>query len=277
MGDFRVRVADRKRHVELIEAAYADGQLGDADRGLRVSRALTAETRDELASLTRDLRRPAGPPPVRAAARSRSRSRHVAGVLGGLGVFVALVGGGVTALVALFAFAGSVESDSATSERIEAPTPIVSEKAAAVGSFRMTAASVTRFVEAYEEKFGTLDTYGIGFYPTRASVEVPLRGSRSERWSWDGRWTNVSMAGPASRSSERVDLGSLDVRRLVANIDTATRTLRVRRGELSHVIVRHVAAGEPSVDIYVTNTFNETGSLVTTLGGDIVRRERYTP
>jgi hypothetical protein len=85
------------------------------------------------------------------------------------------------------------------------------------------------------------------------------------------------MAGPASRSSERVDLGSLDVRRLLANIDTATRTLRVQRGELSHVIVRHVADGGPSVDIYVTNTSDETGSLVTTLGGDIVRRERYTP
>ena len=42
MGDFRAKDADRDRFVELIEAAYVDGQLGDADRDLRVGRALSA-------------------------------------------------------------------------------------------------------------------------------------------------------------------------------------------------------------------------------------------
>lgn len=44
MSGFRARNADRDRYVDIIESAYVDGQLGDEDRELRVSRALTAET-----------------------------------------------------------------------------------------------------------------------------------------------------------------------------------------------------------------------------------------
>ena len=55
MRGFRAKDADRDRCVELIEAAYVDGQINDADRELRVGRALSAETLDELATLTRDL------------------------------------------------------------------------------------------------------------------------------------------------------------------------------------------------------------------------------
>lgn len=60
MGDFRARDADRDRFVELIEAAYVDGQLGDPDRELRVAQALNAASLDELQALTRDLQLPPG-------------------------------------------------------------------------------------------------------------------------------------------------------------------------------------------------------------------------
>ena len=46
MGGFRAKDADRDRYVDVIESAYVDGQLGDQDRELRISRALTAETLD---------------------------------------------------------------------------------------------------------------------------------------------------------------------------------------------------------------------------------------
>ena len=60
MRGFRAKDADRDRFVELIEAAYVDGQLNSADRDLRVGRALSAETIDELQTLTRDLQLPPG-------------------------------------------------------------------------------------------------------------------------------------------------------------------------------------------------------------------------
>ena len=61
MGGFRASDADRERYVDVIETAYVDGQLGDQDRELRVSRALTAETLDELDLLTRDLQNQPAP------------------------------------------------------------------------------------------------------------------------------------------------------------------------------------------------------------------------
>lgn len=36
MRGFGVKDGERERFVALIEAAYADGQLGDADRDLRL-------------------------------------------------------------------------------------------------------------------------------------------------------------------------------------------------------------------------------------------------
>ena len=89
MREFRAKDADRDRFVELIEAAYVDGQLGPADRELRVGRALSAETLDELETLTRDLQLPPGtvvpatapapaprrPPVARAAPSSAGSSR----------------------------------------------------------------------------------------------------------------------------------------------------------------------------------------------------------
>ena len=60
MRGFRAKDEDRDRFVELIEAAYVDGQLNSADRELRVGRALSAETLDELETLTRDLQQPPG-------------------------------------------------------------------------------------------------------------------------------------------------------------------------------------------------------------------------
>ncbi|CAB4959136.1 unannotated protein [freshwater metagenome] len=56
MRGFGVKDGERERFVALIEAAYADGQIGDADRDLRLGRARGAETRDELVTLTRDPR-----------------------------------------------------------------------------------------------------------------------------------------------------------------------------------------------------------------------------
>lgn len=80
MVSFWAKDADRDRFVERIEAAYVDGQLGAADRELRVGRALSAETLDELETLTRDLQLPQGyVPPAPRPGRPRGCPRGRAG------------------------------------------------------------------------------------------------------------------------------------------------------------------------------------------------------
>lgn len=274
MGSFRVKDADRDRFVELIEAAYVDGQLGAADRELRVGRALSAETLDELESLTRDLQLPQGyvPPsaPTRAPSRAPSRPRRATGVLVGLGVFVALVVAGVTGVVALAMFAVSGEPDTVTSRGIEVtPTPI--EEVTEDASFRMTAPQVRRFLTAYEKKFGTLDAYEVTFFPDRVQAQVPVRGDRPrmERWTWAGEWRQDTTAAAVIGPKQRVDAGAIDVRRLFANVGVATRGLDVEGAQFTHAILHRWNDDPTELNIYVGNEFNESAYLSTTPAGEV--------
>ena len=286
MGSFRAKDADRDRFVELIEAAYVDGQLSDADRELRVGRALSSETLDELETLTRDLQLPAGGvvrPAAQRTATPATGARRAAGVLAGLVAFVVLVVGGVTAVVALAMFAVSDGTESTTSTASESAVPVpqevVEEATEVAPSFEMTARQVRTFLRAYEEQFGTLDVYEAGFYPGRVGVTVPVRGSRPrmERWSWTGEWRQDSEASRVTGPDGIVDLGTVDVRRLFANIDTARKTLRVQRGKLTHVLVNRWFDDQASVNIYIGNQFSESGYLKTTPSGDVVRAFPYEP
>jgi hypothetical protein len=278
MGSFRAKDADRDRFVELIEAAYVDGQIGAADRELRVGRALSAETFDELETLTRDLQLPQGYVPPAAPTRSPARPRRATGVLVGLVMFMVLVGAGVTGVVALAMFAVSGGPDSVTSQGTEvAPMPIEeTREATEETSFRMTAPQVRAFLRAYEVEFGTLDAWEVGFYANRVGVQVPASKVRKrfERWSWDGTWRQDSMASAVTGPQKFVSLAALDVSRMFDNITRAKRTLDVPQGRLTHVLVNDWGEG-PSVNIYIGNRFNESGYLTTTLAGEVLNRFPY--
>ncbi|MDR7251427.1 hypothetical protein J2X46_000399 [Nocardioides sp. BE266] len=283
MRGFRAKDADRDRAVEVIEAAYADGQIGDADRELRVGRALSAETLDELQGLTRDLQVPAGlamPPAVRTTLDAGPpRQRHSVGLVAGLGAFVVLIGVGITAVVAVVALSAGGESDSATSGGV-GPAPFEAAEAtpveAATTPFTMTAPQVRRFLKAYEKKFGMLDAWEVGFYPDRVGVQVPVSRThkRFERWSWTGTWRQDTEASAVIGPQRFVSLGYLDVGRMFDNIARAKRTLDVPGGKLTHVLVNDWGDG-PSVNIYIGNQYNETGYLKTEPGGAIVRAYPY--
>ena len=285
MGGFRAKDADRERYVDIIEAAYVDGQLGEQDRELRVSRALTAETLDELEGLTRDLQnRPAPVAPVlpRADATRDSttdavpRAARVA--VGGVFVVITLVALIMFAMVGVaFMSTGEPEPFAPSDVSGEAVPVPMEEVVEPAPSFEMTAPEVRRFVRAYEREFGTLEAYDVGFYPSRVGVQVPVRGTRPrfERWTWDGGWTQDTQAAAVTGLTELVDLGSFEVRPLFANIATARKSLGVERGRLTHVILHRWQGEDPSVNIYIGNTFGESGYLRTTPSGEVVRAFPY--
>jgi hypothetical protein len=281
MGGFRAKDADRERYVDIIEAAYVDGQLSEQDRELRVSRALTAQTLDELDALTRDLQdRPAVVAPRVAtptAAAPRAAKLVIGGAFAVIMIAVLLIFGAVG--LAFFSVAGgSDESPTVVTSGEDWAVPVPAEvDVAEAPSFAMTAPEVRQFVRAYEREFGTLEAYDVGFYPTRVGVQVPVRGSRPrfERWTWDGEWTQDTEAAGVTGLSEVVDLGTLDVRRLFANITTAKKSLRVDRGKLTHVVFHRWQGEAPSVNVYIGNSFGESGYLRTTPSGDVVRAYPY--
>ena len=200
-------------------------------------------------------------------------------MLVGLVIFVALVVAGVTGIVALFFFASS-GSEIATTTGVPpaSAAPEVSvEEPVPAPTFEMSPSQVRGFLRAYEEQFGTLEVYEAGFYPNRVGVMVPVRGSRPrmERWSWTGEWRQDTEASRVSGPGGIVDLGTVDVRRMFANIDTARRTLDVERGKLTHVLVNRWFDDQAAVNIYIGNQFNESGYLKTTPAGDVVRAFPY--
>ena len=282
MRGFRAKDDDRDRYVELIEAAFAGGEIGDADRELRVVRAQAAESLDELETLTRDLQRRQGSAsptaPTQRSTQPPSRSRRAGGVLVGLVVFVVLVVGGVTGVVALAMFAVPGERDSVFSQGTEvAPVPV--EEVSEGASFRMTAPQVRQFLKAYEKKFGTLDAFEVTFFPDRIQAQVPVRGPRPrmERWTWDGQWRQDTTAAAVTGPLRRVDAGSIDVRRMFANIDVAERGLEVEKARFTHAILLRWNEEPTELNIYVANTFDESGHLSTTPAGQVRRRHPYEP
>ena len=284
MGGFRAKDADRERYVEVIETAYVDGQLGDQDRDLRVTRALTAETLDELDLLTRDLQNQPAPVVVHQAPAPKVVPPEPVQwpVPKGDGLprnFLGFAAAGIVGLMIL-AMASSAqkemeplygEDDYSTTipwDQLddEVPDP----------GFRMKARDVRELVGSYEAEFGSLETYQVSFFPRRVVVHVPVDGARPrfERWTWDGEWTKDADASPLAAPQATLDLGALDAERLVDNIETAKGSVRVERGRFDRaVMTRHDA--DVVLEIVVRNQFNESGSLVTTPEGDIVRRHPF--
>lgn len=278
MGGFRAKDADRDRYVDIIEAAYVDGQLGEQDRELRVSRALTAETLDELDGLTRDLQnRPA--PAVRAPAAPSAAARVPArgfgpGVGKAVGVVaaIAFLGALLTSMQAEEQWAGEMAEEHAAA----VPWDEVEEARAEPG-FRMTPRRVREVVAAYESEFGTREAYEVAFFPRRVVVQVPVPGGRprSERWTWDGAWTQDAGAAAVPGTRQRVDLGDVDAASLVDNVATARRALGVEKGRFTHALLTRTGEEPAELTIHVVNQFNESGHLSTTPAGDILRRQRY--
>lgn len=264
MRGFRAKDADRDRFVELIEAAYVDGQLGQADRDLRLDRARGAETRDELVTLTRDLRPVMGVPattarvPVRAPVR---RARHAGGVLVGLGLFLVVVGGGVAGVVALFALAVGPTSETTIQEEVTAAP-------ATTGGFEVTPGQLRRLVGSYEEQFGTTLAREVLVEPDGVTVRVPVPGARprSEGWSYDGSWRQET--APARDAGAMVDLGMLSANGLAANVE-ATRSLLGQRGRLVQALLADRGAG-PRITIVVRAPSGATARLVTTPSGELI-------
>lgn len=272
MGDFRVRDSDRDRHLALVEDACAAGRLGAADRDLRVTRIREAESRDELDALTRDLllpapaphQRPVGTvladytPLVRPDPAPTATPRRLVGSLVALGAVVMLLGIGVTAFVSM----AEPDSGSGTATASEAPVMLTATD--------LDADQLRAFLRAYPERFGTSRAHALVIGHGPVLVDVPSAGARptAERWAWDGSWHQRTTASPVEGPGGPVDLGRLDVRRLVANAADAQASLG-SAGLVVRVSVADRGDG-PRVVIDVRGDAGDRARLVTTLGGRVV-------
>jgi hypothetical protein len=205
----------------------------------------------------------------------------------GVVVAVVLVGGVVIAYVAN-RIADSVGSSTSSTEPAVDPAPGDADEDPGTDvdtpsgpAYALTAEGVTDFLAAYRQKFGTSLVVDLALYGDYAIVDVPVPGkARQAGWLYrnGSGWTSFGGVRATFPGSSVVNTRRLDVDALMRTVVRARRTLGVERPAQAYVIVRFIPRIEdaPSVDIHVTNSFQESGYLATRLDGTVERAYPYT-
>lgn len=196
----RARDSDRERAVQVVAAAFADGQLDRTEHDVRVSRLQQARTFADLDAELADLQRPGQTlwraPAAAAATPSAASGRKVA-----------LIAGVGAVLVAGLVLPGLLADD-------PEPRPPVGIQGAgepAKPAIRnpLTPQGWDEFLTALEEKTG--DTVVFEVYPRTESVSVTVpvaaTGEREVSYTWNGAW---SEGDPGTSRYSRKDLSRID-------------------------------------------------------------------
>lgn len=273
----KARDADRDAAIEVVEAAYADGQLSKPDSELRVERLLQARTMGEIQAITRDIRSPetlssAAPsrptdllgstrdvmPAAQMERRPEEGSRTAVGVFVAVLIFVVLVVVGVAGAVFV---TGVSDSTLVTGE---------AQSEAALGDLT-SASGYDDFVAALTEKTGSSVVFNATIYPGYAVVEVPVddNSQRAYGWYYDGSWSDWTGRGTAEE--ERLDLADLEGATVAATLKKVAR--RIEDPDATYVLLNPTGRDEGvCLSAYANNEYGETAYADATCDGKVVFR-----
>jgi len=310
------REGDRKPVRDRITRAVRDGRISEADGEIRLTNVASAQSVGELDLIVRDLDQldaviPVAVPAVVTAAVGGASAMGVGPDVGPdvgavvnaaasgvrrtlpllvLGLAIAILGAGAIGLVVFSSTGGS--SGSVSSGELPEPVPLsptvdVDEPEPEPGddpepsgaTYRLGGAGFKLFLADYRERFGTSKVVELTFYDDYVIVRVPVPGrQRNTGWRYaDGAFDEFGPPMANFPGSAVLDTAKLDVAKLVRNIATALRTLRVEDGQVSHINLSYRPTFDeaPNVNIYVSNGFSESGYLATTLDGRVERAYPY--
>ncbi|MET0837859.1 MAG: DUF1707 domain-containing protein [Marmoricola sp.] len=300
---------DRDAIAARINRVHSEGRITAADRDIRLRNAQSAQTMAELDLMSRDLDQleqvlaPAGaaPAPVPQAEQpygvfnpksggglggGGGSAQRVAIVIGVI-VAIALVGGVAIAYVGN-RIVDSTKGDSPAAPAAPepgdpgdpaAPADADPEDPPAGPAYALTAQGIRSFLAAYRQKFGTSQVVDLTFYGDYVIVNVPVHGrARQEGWLYrQGKWQGFGGIRATFPGSAVIETNRLDIEKLMRNVTLARRTLNVEAPAQTYVILRFIPRIDevPSVDIHVTNQYQESGYLATTLDGRVQRAYPY--
>lgn len=282
----KARDADRDAAVEVVEAAFADGQISRADYDLRVDRLLRAVTVGEVQSLVQDLRRdphdrttdvveavtedtvtPAVPPRVRRprpapSALFRVRvpgdpSSRAQAVIITVVVLVVLV---VVLAVALPIWLVSRGDDGVATGPVGLGDQVS----------LVTPEGYDLFVDALQDETGSLEVFSIVLYPGYAVVDVPADATSQRKYGryWNGDWSDFGGAGTSS--DERFTADEVDG-------DVIADGVRRAKALVEDPTTWYAIVGAPDADVggtcvtaYASNEFSESQFVRLTCDGSLV-------
>jgi hypothetical protein len=287
--DQRARDKDRDAAIEIVEAAWADGQIVEADRDHRVESLLRAHTLAEVQMVVHDLQPPSSSPapvaePVAAPAAvpapvpadlygasdasapyptlaqvtaAAPKGARVAPLIV-LVVVLAVVGAGVAGLVAAVSSVTSGGSSSGTSGS-EDPARVVN-----VFSDRGFEELLSDIKAANE----STEAFEAVLYPTYAVVYLPVDATsrRYSYWYWNGVLDDLDSKGTSTY--ERYDLADVDPAVVI-------RLVKRARGLVDeptswYAIVRAPEEDGAAIWAYASNEYSESEYVGATLEGKVV-------
>ncbi len=274
----RARDIDRATAATALDNAYSEGQLSFDEHSARVARARSAKTLGELQAVVADLQATVDlpdPPMPRAPARQAA----VPVLLGA----VALVG--VVAVAAWLVMRSGASDGNAssavavltsTAASTTAPpprsgvVPIVAPKV----SFA-TADGIRLYVDLYRAKFGDTIADDVTFYPNDdyATSSRAVEPNRSQDFLFRGGFDpgSVSSRDP---NAPVLDIGTVDIARLVDLMAGAPQRIGIPDAKLSHVMFE-MADVAPQLRIYVATEAHSGGYIEATFAGEITRVASY--
>ena len=263
----KARDGDRDAAIEVVEAAFADGQISRPDYDLRVDRLLRAVTVGELQMLVQDLRRPEGEQVTEAVEQVTDDVASPTSRLGAPRVNVRAVKLLVAVVVAVFALGLIVPL--VLVARVDTQKAVDTGQVAQGEKVNLTTArGYDRLVREVEAKTGSTTVFGATIYPGYAVIEVPVDADsqRSFGYYYDGDWQDWTGKGKATE--ERFDLSRIDGSTLASLVRKVSRKVE---DPTTYVIVNSPGRDEGvCFSAYATNEFTETAYIDARCNGEVV-------
>lgn len=272
MEDQRARDKDRDAAIEVVEAAWTDGQIIEADRDKRVEQLLLAQTLDEIRMITHDLQAPAGseipvvvpdppvvnygPPSPAADPPYATLDQVTAMAPRKVSKAVFLIPLAVVLVIAVASIGGIIALVGSIGDGIDGID------AGPVGDDAdvLSVDGYADLLAAIEEQTGSTVAFSAVLYPTYASVELPVDATsqREEYWYWDGR--DLTRSDSKSTSSfGRTDLSRVDPAVIV---DLVAQVQKNVEDPVSHyAIVRAPDDDRAVIWAYASNDYGESEYL----------------
>ncbi len=281
----RARDLDRSDTASVLDAAYAEGQLGADEYHDRVAKAKAATTIGDLTALTADLQTPAalGARAPRVVSTSPKRARPsrqgwysaaltAAALVVAFGAFALTSGDDEPAPAAPPAAAVPEAEPAAPRAELDDVDPVIIETPDLV-----TGAGLAHFIADFRAEFGDTIADEISLHPDHGDVERAVPGQPNRLVTYDYRGGFQRPSEPTTRKVDTptVDLGALDTTAVGAALANAGTIAQVPDGKVSHLSVEIYrfgsSEGQMVVWVYVGNEFDESGHFVLDPAGEVLR------
>lgn len=228
----RARDSDRAATCQILDAAFADGQLSMEEHRQRVSAATNAATLGELQPLVDDLQTAAAIQPFTPTHRYRA---VILAAVSGVVVCVAVVAWLVFRHPGLDTTASTTPAEPTSTHVLAAEPTTAAEAPAEPAPVVLTppanlqsADGLTRVIDTMRERFGDTTGYELAVMSDEAMLARPDPSDEHSKliYSFDGGWGDPSTR-KRSDTDDVTDLAAFDIPAAAAALQAAPATLRI--------------------------------------------------